>query len=178
MGELMSAEGSLSTAIAALLVVMALRFARPVRAREWGAIASYVTAIVVTLLAGRGLLPGASASAPATPVRLAGAGLVIAGLLLAGSASRALASAGPGALVTSGPYGRLRHPLYTGLVLSLAGNALRWPSRVAAIATLACAALYFSLAAAEDGDARRSLGDRWERYAAVVPAVFGRRRRV
>jgi protein-S-isoprenylcysteine O-methyltransferase Ste14 len=172
MDRLTSAEGSLALAISALLLVLGYRFARPARGRDWGAVASYATALVVGLLGARGLLPGTAPASPGPALRLGGAALLLGGLLLAGAAARARAATAPGALVVIGPYARLRHPLPAGLALVVAGHLLRGPSFPGVVAALAALAVLASAAAAEDADARRAFGDAWERWAARTPALL------
>jgi protein-S-isoprenylcysteine O-methyltransferase Ste14 len=175
--KLTSAEGSLALAITALLLVMGFRLARPARGREWGAITTYATAIVLTLLAAHGLLPGPPPPTPAAPVRIAGAALLVSGLLLAGAAAGVRASTPAGELATTGPYSRVRHPLYIGLVLVVIGNVVRAPSTAGLLSAAAAAVVYASLAITEEREADRAFGDKWRDYAARTPAVFPLRRR-
>lgn len=172
MDRLTSTEGSLALAVSALLLVVGYRFTRPSRGREWGTIVAYATALVLGLLGAQGLLPGTSPASPPAALRIPGAVLIGAGLLLAGAASRAHSGAAPGVLVTTGPYARIRHPLYAGLAIALLGHLLRGPSRPGALAFIASLAAYATVAAAEDADARRAFGDAWARYSAVTRAVF------
>jgi hypothetical protein len=128
--SLTSPTGSLAVAISALLLVMGFRLARPSRAREWLAVAAYAGALATQTLGALGLL-GGEVTAPGTGVRLAGALLLLGGLLLAGSLSRARRRA----VVTGAPAPSRRRidAVYAGLALILLGQLLRGPSRPAAV---------------------------------------------
>lgn len=79
----------------------------------------------------------------------------------------------PGAtLVRSGAYAHVRHPIYTGLVLVLAGYTLAWSNWTLALIVGAVALLYF------DGKARRE--ERWmlERFPDYEAYMRHVRRRV
>jgi hypothetical protein len=140
MDVLTSPTGSLAIAISALLLVMGFRLARPARTREWLALAAYAGALVALTLGAFGLLEG-PAAAPGLGLRLAGLGVLVAGLLLAGSAARAwtraAADARAGAAVgaaAGAPKSRTVDPVYAGLALILVGQLLRGgPSRAGAI---------------------------------------------
>jgi hypothetical protein len=138
MDVLTSPTGSLAIAISALLLVMGFRLARPVRTREWLAIAAYAGALVALTLGALGLLEG-PAAAPGLALRLAGLGVLVAGLLLAGSAARArtraAAHAHAGAAAGAGaPQPTAIDPVYAGLALILVGQLLRGgPSRAGAV---------------------------------------------
>lgn len=78
------------------------------------------------------LLPGRRLWRARLPITAAGAGLIIAGLGLGGSAAWALGrqvrlhpSPPAGAVLrTTGPYRHTRHPMYVGMILAAAGVAL------------------------------------------------------
>lgn len=138
---LTSAPGALGLAIAALLLVVGFRFLRPERGVEWAAAAGYAAALVISFAAGSGLL-GAPPAGPGAPQRLAGAAVLVGGLLLAGAAVRVRHRARAG---TSLPAGRGRRPvpmLHAGLALVLLGHLLRTPSRAGAAATAAALVLH------------------------------------
>jgi hypothetical protein len=132
MDVLTSPAGSLAIAISALLLVMGFRLARPVRTREWLAIAAYVGALFAQTLGAVGFL-GDPVVAPGTPQRLAGAALLVAGILLAGAPSRARRRAAASAPTSRAPEARSFDPVYAGLALILVGQLLREPSRPGAI---------------------------------------------
>jgi hypothetical protein len=136
MDVLTSPTGSLAIAISALLLVMGFRLARPVRTREWLAIAAYAGALVALTLGALGLLEG-PAAAPGLALRLAGLGVLVAGLLLAGSAARARTRAAAHAhagAAAGAPQPPAIDPVYAGLALILVGQLLRGgPSRAGAV---------------------------------------------
>lgn len=132
MDVLTSPAGSLAIAISALLLVMGFRLARPVRTREWLAIAAYAGALFAQTLGAVGFL-GDPVVAPGTPQRLAGAALLVAGILLAGGPSRARRRAATSAPAARAPDARSFDPVYAGLALILVGQLLRGPSRAGAI---------------------------------------------
>ena len=76
---------------------------------------------VLYLLGGIDLLTGSVLQlrfAGATGVQVAGAGLLVSGLVLAFWALHAIR---PGVLTVTGPYAVVRHPMYTGYMLAFAG---------------------------------------------------------
>ena len=81
-----------------------------------------------------------------------------------------------GALAASGPYARLRHPQYLGLILIMVGFLLQWPT----LATLAMfpilAVVYRRLAVREEREVRDEFGEEWDAYAAATPRFLPRRR--
>ncbi|HEV7730567.1 MAG TPA: isoprenylcysteine carboxylmethyltransferase family protein [Candidatus Binatia bacterium] len=77
-------------------------------------------------------------------------------------------------VVTDGPYARVRHPLYLAILLLTAGTVLAHPS----VATL-CLATGLTLGVVlkipmEERALRTTLGERYARYAARVPALVPR----
>jgi protein-S-isoprenylcysteine O-methyltransferase Ste14 len=172
MGSLLTPEGSLALAIAALVAVLGWRFTLPERARDFGGVLVFVAAVAVGLLGGRGLLPGTEPAAAGGAARIGGAAGLVAGLLLAGASFKARLLAGRRALAATGPYARLRHPLYVGLALVLAGHLARAPSRAGALAVLVALGQYAWLALVEERDARAAFGAAWDAYAARTRAVL------
>ncbi len=145
MDELTSPPGSVSVAIAALLLVFGFRLARPDRLREWLAIAAYAVALTAQLLGARGLLPGRTLAAGAA-VRIAGAALLVVGLVLAGTSSRARRRAATAARPEPRPSPRAVDPVYAGLALVLVGQLAREPSLAGGISTLAAAGVCLAVA--------------------------------
>src|SRR5512138_2763388 len=88
MDELTSPTGALGAAIVALVLVLGHRLMRPSRGRDWLVLAAYGAGLVAQLLGAHGLLPG-RALVPGAALRIGGAALVVAGLVFAGSPSRA-----------------------------------------------------------------------------------------
>jgi protein-S-isoprenylcysteine O-methyltransferase Ste14 len=88
--------------------------------------------------------------------------LVLAGLGLGGAISGSFA---PKALVTTGVYGRVKHPMYLGGALSLAGLGLYLESAVGICATVVLAwPGYWLSAAVEDRRLRERYGARYDAY--------------
>jgi hypothetical protein len=131
MDVLTSPAGSLAIAVSALLLVMGFRLARPVRTREWLAIAAYAGAMVAQTLGAIGFIAGPRV-APGLGLRLVGLAALVIGLLLAGSSSRARRRAATGATAAV-PQARTVDPVYAGLALILVGQLVRGPSRAGAI---------------------------------------------
>ena len=78
-------------------------------------------------------------------------------------------------LVTSGPYGIVRHPIYTGLVaLVLATGLAQSDLLQAAAGTLLCFAGSRLRVRREEGLLREAFGERYDAYAARVPALVPR----
>jgi protein-S-isoprenylcysteine O-methyltransferase Ste14 len=113
-------------------------------------------------------------------IRLVGCALVAAGVALAGWGARSLGpSLTPGTepltdarLVTTGPYTHVRHPIYAGLVLVMAGYTLAWSNWTLALIAAAVALPYF--------DAKARAEERWlmARYSAYQRYMLQVRRRV
>lgn len=80
------------------------------------------------------------------------------------------------ALATDGPYAMVRHPLYTGNVLILAGFAvaanLWWGYLLLVLIYLL---FYPATIRYEDEKLHKLFGETWERWRAVTPALFPRR---
>lgn len=79
----------------------------------------------------------------------------------------------PRRLVTGGPYGRSRNPMYVGVLLVLAGWALGFRSWVLAIYAAAVAiAFHLRIVFSEEPQLAQSHARDWPRYAARVPRWF------
>ncbi|MCI0402562.1 MAG: hypothetical protein L0212_03460 [Acidobacteria bacterium] len=109
-----------------------------------------------------------------TPLLLAaGAALVTLGLLVRAWAAGHLRRDLP--LTVSGPYAHVRHPLYLGSALALAGFALAGGQALVAIAAGAYFLLLFvPVLRHEDEERRGRASERHAAYAAQVPAFFPR----
>lgn len=172
MSALLTPEASLALAIAVLEIVLGYRFTLPERGRDVGGFLVYAVAIAVAFAAGRGLLPASPPLAAPLWMRIIGAVLLLVGLILAGASSRARLLAGRGRLATSGAYARLRHPLYLGLSLVLAGSLLRAPSAAGAMAAVLAMAHYVWLGTLEERDSARTFGAAWTDYRSRTRAAL------
>jgi protein-S-isoprenylcysteine O-methyltransferase Ste14 len=80
-----------------------------------------------------------------------------------------------GRLATTGLYGVVRHPQYTGIFLALFGQLIHWPT----ILTLALFPLivwvYLRLARREERSMIEQFGDEYRVYRQRVPMFFPRR---
>jgi protein-S-isoprenylcysteine O-methyltransferase Ste14 len=93
--------------------------------------------VIGLLLAVRARSPALFAPGPVTKVAawlLLIAGSVVQLLALAALRTRAAAPSARDTLVERGPYARLRHPIYAGLLLEFAGIVLVKPTRLTAVA--------------------------------------------
>ena len=116
--------------------------------------------------------PSAASFAWGLPLALAGEMLRLWGVSLAGSATRVTGGVGAHELVTSGPFARVRNPLYLGnmmlyIGMGIASNALSpW---LQAGALLWFAFQYSAIVSLEEGFLRSKFGDDYARYCAAVP---------
>jgi protein-S-isoprenylcysteine O-methyltransferase Ste14 len=112
------------------------------------------------------------------PVRL-GAALAFAGIAfaiwarvtIAGNWSSDVTLKRDHELIVDGPYAFVRHPIYTGILVALAGTGLavgEWRAVLAVV--LACAA-YWRKLTIEEAVMRRQFGEAYAQYAAKVPAL-------
>jgi protein-S-isoprenylcysteine O-methyltransferase Ste14 len=74
-----------------------------------------------------------------------------------------------GTLATDGPYARVRHPQYAGLILIMAGFLLQWPTLATLVMFPVLLYVYRRLAIREEREVRAELGQAYDRYAARVP---------
>jgi len=111
----------------------------------------------------------------ATPLSLAVGTVAV----LLGTAARLYASGyilKNQALATDGPYAFVRHPLYTGNILIITGFSVSSAQWWTAAVALAFFWFYYPTAIEyEDRKLRRLFGERWEDWAARVPALVPRR---
>jgi protein-S-isoprenylcysteine O-methyltransferase Ste14 len=82
-------------------------------------------------------------------------------------------------LIRSGPYGYVRHPIYTGLIAGLIGTAICSGTLRAAIGVAIISAALYVKSRTEERFMRETFPGQYERYRAAVPALvpFSRRRR-
>src|SRR5688500_555838 len=118
-------------------------------------------------------LSSSPAGAMALPLALSGCTLALAGAALVlrsraelGSAWSLLPKAGRDTgLVTTGPYRLVRHPIYLGLTLLAAGNALSFGSAAAFLIVLSGIVPTFAWRArAEEGELSRAFGEMFADY--------------
>ena len=81
-----------------------------------------------------------------------------------------------GALATSGPYARIRHPQYAAFVLILLGFLLQWPTLLTLVMFPILLVMYGRLASAEEAAMRAQFGEAFERYARLTPRLLPRLR--
>lgn len=144
-----------------------------------------VIPVTLVLVWGSDVGWGLDGAAAALPV-LAGASLVIPGLMLMRETITLFARVGegtlapwdpPGKLVVRGPYRRVRNPMITGVSLVILGEALILGSVAILIefAVFALAILIFIPLFEEPGLVRRFGGD-YEEYRCAVPRWIPRRK--
>lgn len=79
-------------------------------------------------------------------------------------------------LIRSGPYRRLRHPIYTGILAMYAGLAIVTGGRLAAIGFAMVLFAYWRKIRLEEANLRKAFGADYDAYAretwALVPGVF------
>jgi protein-S-isoprenylcysteine O-methyltransferase Ste14 len=144
---------------------------------------------IVPLILGAALLTSSRFAGPFLTTRLysqtewtfwSGAAMVALGLAfavwarlhLAGNWSGTVTLKQDHSLTRSGPYRLVRHPIYTGILLAILGNAIavaEWRGVVAlALITLA----FRRKIATEEGFLTAQFGDAYARYRAEVPALI------
>ncbi len=83
----------------------------------------------------------------------------------------------PDGILTDGPFGHLRNPLYLGTFLHTLAISLLMPRSGAIFAIVAIAALQLWLIHAEEGFLTRKLGEPYKAYCALVPRLLPALRR-
>lgn len=81
-----------------------------------------------------------------------------------------------GVLASDGPYRRIRHPQYSGLVLVMLGFLLQWPTIATLVMFPVLVAVYRRLAIREEAEVAAHLGGAWNRYARGTPRFIPRLR--
>jgi protein-S-isoprenylcysteine O-methyltransferase Ste14 len=113
------------------------------------------------------------------PVQL-GAALTFAGLafaiwarmLLGGNWSSDVTLKRDHELIVAGPYHWVRHPIYTGILLALAGSALALGEWRGALGVVLAGVAYWRKLRIEEAVMRRQFGEAYARYAERVPALM------
>jgi protein-S-isoprenylcysteine O-methyltransferase Ste14 len=77
-------------------------------------------------------------------------------------------------LVTTGLYGGLRHPQYTGIFLALLGQLIHWPTIITLLLFPVIVAAYYRLAKKEERTLAERFGADFEDYRKRVPMFFPR----
>jgi protein-S-isoprenylcysteine O-methyltransferase Ste14 len=138
-------------------------------------------ALVLVVLGAGTLLEGASGGRWHAPLVVTGAGVVA---VVAGTVLHAWARATIGrqwavradragsVLVDSGPYGRIRHPIYAGVLLLGVGTCAAHPSAATASGLLGLVAGTVLKIRAEEQALARALGPAWTSYRTRVPCIF------
>ncbi len=104
---------------------------------------------------------------------LAGGALTLLALIILGRAWKEIHKA-KGELVTSGLYGLVRHPQYSGMFLLILGFFIQWPTLVTVIMAPALVWTYYRLALREEKDMESRFGDSYTSYRQQVPMFFPR----
>ncbi|MBI4571707.1 MAG: isoprenylcysteine carboxylmethyltransferase family protein [candidate division NC10 bacterium] len=87
--------------------------------------------------------------------------------------------AGKGQLVTTGIYGYLRHPQYSGLILVILGFNIQWPTLLTLAMAPVLIVMYVRLSRQEDRGLEREFGEPYRAYArgtnAFIPGKWQRK---
>ncbi len=75
-------------------------------------------------------------------------------------------------LIVDGPYAWVRHPIYTGILVALAGTALAVGEWRGVLAVALAAGAFWRKLRIEEAVMRRQFGETYARYAARVPALI------
>ena len=184
---------------AAVFVVFLLSLLRPSKRREWGGfgvVAAFLVALfaemygfplTIYLLAaafGRDPFPDPFAHESGNLIAsllgipewswvfmLAGGVLIGAGLLIVSAGWRRIHRAQrTGSLMTEGPYGVVRHPQYSGLLLMIVGALVQWPTLLTLVMAPVLSLTYVRLARREERVMRERFGSVYDAYARRTPA--------
>jgi protein-S-isoprenylcysteine O-methyltransferase Ste14 len=181
------------------LLGFALAFLRPARPREWrsmGIFTGFVVALYVemygfplTIFLLTALVGGVPTPEPfahvngnlwatlvlgrsmAGPLMLVGGLLMVAGgLVLARAWTRVYRARG--ALVTDGPYARVRHPQYSALFLVIGGALVQWPTVLTLLMAPVLVVAYLRLAWREERELEAQFGEAYRSYRQHVPGFL------
>jgi protein-S-isoprenylcysteine O-methyltransferase Ste14 len=187
-----------------LVIIFAVSFFHPQGRRDWrtlGGFAAFIVALfsemygyplTIYLLSGAlgsklGLshssghlwndLIGWQGDPHLSPFHLLSYAVIIGGFGLVASAWRVLFSAQQaGVLATSGPYQRIRHPQYTGLLLIMVGFLIQWPTIPTLLMFPVLAITYRRLAIREEREVHDQFAGVWDAYASLTPRFIPARR--
>lgn len=184
---------------AALFIVFAASFFHPRTRRDWkamGGFSSFVIALMVEmygfpltiyLLSGWlgsrfdltithdgghlwSELIGWSGDPHVSPFHLASYAFIGAGFwAIAAAWPVLLRAAKDGALATTGPYARVRHPQYAGFLLIMIGFLLQWPTIPTLVMFPVLVYVYRRLAVQEEREVASRFGVDWVAYASRTP---------
>ena len=188
-----------------LVIVFAVSFFHPANRRDWRALGGFAAFIValfsemygypltIYLLSGAlgsklGLghssghlwndLIGWQGDPHLSPFHIASYLLIIGGFWLITAAWHVLLAAQQtGELATSGPYARIRHPQYSGLLVIMLGFLVQWPTIPTLVMFPVLALAYRRLATREERQVQAQFGEEWDAYAARMPRFIPSRRR-
>ncbi len=109
----------------------------------------------------------------ANPIHLAANLIILAGFYLVYRAWLVLHEARQqGKLAVTGPYAKVRHPQYDGLILVMTGFLLMWPTLLTLLMYPILLIVYFRLARREESQVRREFGAAYDTYVQQVPRFF------
>ncbi|WP_454727811.1 MULTISPECIES: methyltransferase family protein [Cupriavidus] len=77
-----------------------------------------------------------------------------------------------GRMAQEGPYGVVRHPQYTGILLAVFGQIVHWPTLITVMLFPLIVLVYVRLARKEENDMIRRFGVAYEEYRHRVPMFF------
>ena len=106
-------------------------------------------------------------------VMLVSTAAMLGGLIIMGITWKQIHRAN-GELVTSGLYGRVRHPQYFALFLLTVGMLIQWPTIITAVMWPILMFMYYRLARKEEKEMERRFGDRYVAYRRQVPIFLPR----
>ena len=98
---------------------------------------------------------------------------IIGGLVIMSKAWKQIHGA-KGELVTSGLYGRVRHPQYLGLFLITVGMLIQWPTIITAAMWPILMFMYYRLTRREEKEMGSRFGDQYVIYRQQVPMFWPR----
>ena len=102
---------------------------------------------------------------------LLGGIVMLGGLIIMGKAFKQIHKAN-GELVTSGLYGRVRHPQYLGLFLITVGMLIQWPTIITAAMWPILMLMYYRLARREEKEMESRFDDKYVTYRQRVPMFW------
>ncbi|MFO7607126.1 MAG: isoprenylcysteine carboxylmethyltransferase family protein [Desulfurivibrionaceae bacterium] len=112
----------------------------------------------------------------ANPIHLAANLMIFVGFFLVYRAWLVLHKAlQKGELATGGPYAKVRHPQYDGLILVMSGFLLMWPTLLTLIMFPVLVYFYVRLARREEKQVRKEFGAAYDGYARKVPRFIPKR---